>query len=314
MARQPRIDFPGAFQHVMNRGAARQSTYRNDLDRELFLALMAKAVSRFEIEIIAFALMGNHYHLFLRSNGELSAAMQFLSRAYTQEFNSHHERDGALFRGRFHSVLVSSETHLSQVTRYVELNPVSAGLCALSELQRYKWSSFQYSSGLNEPPNWLSTSRLWEHFGTANDYRNFVQSQLPDPELERFYNSRKLPGNVLGTTAFVKDIAEKYPEFATQISSGLDYVSPERIETVVMALTGALPRDIFTKSHPTHPARSAAIQLSHSLSAETGGDLATRYGFASNDTFNAAARRARIASKEPKAVALLAAAINVLGL
>lgn len=297
MARQPRIDFPGAFHHVMNRGAARQATYRNQLDRELFLSLWAKAVPRFGIEVLAFTVMGNHYHVFVHSpDGQLSSTMQYIGRAYTQEFNEHHERDGALFRGRFHSVLVDSEIYFARVARYIELNPVNAGLCSLEELSGYRWSSFAYNSDLLDPPPWLATNHLRKRFPRAADYREFVADGSPDTELSKFYSRAFRPGRVLGNGAFVNGIASEYPEFADTLTPGLGSITPDQIELLVSDLTGA-PRSELTKAtRRSSAARQATIILSHKLTDESRAALAERYGFASDSSFINAVSRIRAGS------------------
>lgn len=297
MARQPRIDFPGAYHHVMNRGAAKQSTYRNAQDQELFLKLWERSVSRFGIEVISFALMGNHYHVFVRSpDGQLSDTMQYIGRAYTQTFNSLHDRDGALFRGRFHSVLVDSDQYFARVARYVELNPVAAGICTIEELATFRWSSFRYSSGAAKSPKWLSSSELKRRFGSSDEYRLFVESHVKDRDLERFYSRPIRQGAVLGDQTFVDRVAADHPNLAGALSAGLGRPTLEEIDAVVRDLTGAAQVDIALPSRPIQPARSVAILLAQSLTSEPRDVLALHYGFSSGDSFLSAANRAKSAA------------------
>ena len=296
MARQPRIDFPGAFHHVMNRGADHQDVFRTEADREIFLTLWKRAVSEFGIEIISFALMSNHYHAFVRSpDAQLSATLQFVGRAYTQIFNSRHGRDGALFRGRFHSVLIESETHLARVARYVELNPVSAGICSLDELAAYRWTSFQYSSGAIKTPDWLAGRHIQERFSSPLAYRKFVESAVPDVELERFYAKQPRIHAVLGSESFVKTIGSKYPDFTVPKTTDHVAPTPQQIESLISRLSGATSANIFSSSRPTHPARSAAVLLASSETDLPRFELAERYGFASDRSFLHAVNRARSA-------------------
>ena len=281
----------------MNRGAARQNTYRNKYDQELFLKLWQKAVSRFGIELIAFALVGNHYHVFVRSpGGQLSVTMQYIGRAYTQAFNQFHDRDGALFRGRFHSVLVDSDQYFARLVRYVELNPVAAGLCTFEDLRDYRWSSYRYSGGFTASPSWLSTGHILDRFGSANDYRTFVDSHIVDRELERFFERPLSPGRVLGGQSFVDRLRSRYPEIADCLTAGLGHPDIEEIEFLIRSLTGAGQDELVVPSRPAHPARLAAILLAKELSTEPALALARRYGFGSDEAFCAAVRRARLAS------------------
>jgi len=102
MVRPLRIEFEGAWYHVMNRGAARRDVFVSDSQRERFLELLADLVERFGIETHAYCLMGNHYHLLLHTPfGNLGRGMRHLNGVYTQFFNRDQGRDGALFRGRY---------------------------------------------------------------------------------------------------------------------------------------------------------------------------------------------------------------------
>lgn len=111
MPRKPRVDFPGAWHHVMHRGARRAPIFRTDRDVLRFLRVLDETVSQFLIEVHAYALMPNHYHLLVRSvHGNLSPAMRHLNANYTQKANRVHRWDGPLFRGRFHTWRTSAES------------------------------------------------------------------------------------------------------------------------------------------------------------------------------------------------------------
>jgi putative transposase len=127
MSRPLRIQFPGAWYHVMNRGANKQITFQDDNDRKDFLGLLKAIHYRYKIEVHAYCLMNNHYHLMLRINSaNLSQAMRHLNGVYTQRYNCRHNIDGPLFRGRYKSILVDAENYLLRLSRYIHLNPVSA--------------------------------------------------------------------------------------------------------------------------------------------------------------------------------------------
>lgn len=293
MPRPRRIDFPGAFHHVMNRGADRQSTYRNPLDKKLFLTLWERATSRFGIEVISYALMGNHYHVFVHCpDGQLSASMQFIGRAYTQEFNQHHERDGALFRGRFHSILIDSETYFAQVARYIELNPVAAGICSMKDLSAYEWSSYKYSSGLRQPPYWLSTHHLRQRF-TPKGYRTFAEAATSKDSLTSFYERSQRTSNVLGSPAFIDRISKAHSHVSDSARTPVDATTVNEIETAVMAIANVSPSTLTVPTRKRHPARTVAIMLCFSLTSEPRARLAERFGFSSDESFITAVRRAQ---------------------
>src|SRR5262249_43813541 len=111
----------------------------DDVDRVMFLRLLARFEDRFRWTRLAYCLMGNHYHLLMRTpNAGLAAGMQRLNGCYAQWFNRRHARTGHLFQGRYGSELVRTDAHLLATARYIEMNPVAAGLCAAPE--EWRWS------------------------------------------------------------------------------------------------------------------------------------------------------------------------------
>jgi REP element-mobilizing transposase RayT len=113
MSRPLRIQFPEAVYHVMNRGARRQSIFIDDTDYQAFFEIFSEANRLWGIEVFAYALMGNHYHLCLRTpKGNLSRVMRHVDGIYTQRFNRRHGRDGTLFRGRYKAILIEADEYL----------------------------------------------------------------------------------------------------------------------------------------------------------------------------------------------------------
>lgn len=146
MPRPLRIQFPGAVYHVMNRGNGRQAIFADATDARRFLALLDEIAAPLDWRFRAYCLMTNHYHFVLETpQPNLSAGMQALAARYTQEFNRRHGRDGQIFRGRFHAILVEPESYLVPLVRYVVLNPVLAGLAA--EPAAWRWSSYRATAG-----------------------------------------------------------------------------------------------------------------------------------------------------------------------
>lgn len=164
MPRPPRIDFPGAWHHAMNRGARHQDLFVDDEDRRIFLDLLAQTARRFALEVHGYALMSNHFHLLLRSRrGRLSAAMRHLQQTWTQLVNRRHGWDGPLFRGRFRSQLIEDDTYLLTVLAYLHLNPVVAGLARDAESAR--WTSHNAYVGREPTLSWLHTDELLARAG-----------------------------------------------------------------------------------------------------------------------------------------------------
>jgi putative transposase len=140
MPRLPRYLLPGAgVYHVTARGVARSAISRDDDDRRLFLALLARVVHRTDWDCHAFCLMPNHHHLIVETHVDLlSAGLRLLNGHYAQAFNERHGRSGHLFGDRFAAFVIEDDDHLERAADYVLQNPVRAGLCERAE--DWPWS------------------------------------------------------------------------------------------------------------------------------------------------------------------------------
>ena len=159
MTRPLRIEFPGANYHVTSRGDRRESIFAEDDDRRALLRVAERATGRFDAAVLAYCLMGNHYHFVLhRRQANLSRLMRQINGVFTQLFNPRHAKVGHLFHGRFRAVLVDRDAYLLEVRRYVELNPVRAGVVDTPDT--WPWSSYLAHVGRTESPPWLDTVGL----------------------------------------------------------------------------------------------------------------------------------------------------------
>jgi REP element-mobilizing transposase RayT len=185
MPRPPRIEAPDALYHVTARGVQKSAIVRDDHDRVRWFDYLKEAVSRHGLELYAFALMDNHFHLFLSTpRANLSEAMQYLNGSYAAYFNARHERKGHLFENRYRAILIESQGHYVEVSRYVHLNPVRAGLVKRPE--DYAWSSYiGYHSG-RMPLSWLNYGRVLAEFSTANPTKGVRPLLLEKEARERY--------------------------------------------------------------------------------------------------------------------------------
>lgn len=143
MPRKPRITADGLYQHVVHRGISQQNIFFDDADRLYFLQQIARASERHELEILAYCLMDNHYHLLLRDcRAQISRAMALINGRYTSYVNLRYGRDGALLRGRFFSKPSDEPRYAICALRYIHLNPVAAGIAPTPE--KYHWSSHRH--------------------------------------------------------------------------------------------------------------------------------------------------------------------------
>ncbi|BCG46469.1 hypothetical protein GEOBRER4_n1264 [Citrifermentans bremense] len=141
MARPLRIDFPGAFYHVTSRGDEKCDIFKSARDRLKFLEYLASTVDRHGAVIHGYCLMTNHYHLLLETpHANLSQILHLLNGSYTTYFNVKRKRAGHLFQGRFKAILVEADQYALELSRYMHLNPVRAGMT--KEPATYQWSSY----------------------------------------------------------------------------------------------------------------------------------------------------------------------------
>jgi putative transposase len=152
MARRPRLELPGVPLHVIQRGNNRTPCFLADGDRRLYLRCLKDAAARHRCDIHAYVLMTNHVHLLVTASvvGAVASMMQDVGRRYVRLFNKIHQRSGTLWEGRYKSSLIDSEAYLLACHRYIELNPVRAGL--VQHPLQFPWSSCaHYALGTRNP-------------------------------------------------------------------------------------------------------------------------------------------------------------------
>lgn len=212
MTRPLRIIYPGAFYHVTSRGNEKKDIFKSRRDREKFLEYLASAAERYGAVIYAYCLMSNHFHLFMQTpDGNLPQIMRHIIGAYTTYFNIKRKRAGHLFQGRYKSVLVEADEYAAELTRYIHLNPVKAGITAKAD--EYQWSSYRAYTGAVSTPEWLKPGFVLGSFGKTErvarkNYRDFVDKL----DIEAYESPLKsaVGGSVLGSTEFVEEITETH--------------------------------------------------------------------------------------------------------
>ena len=152
----------------MARGNERRDIFFDPGDRRDLLELIGRMSCRFNVDVFAFCLMSNHYHLFLSTpEANLSSAMHWLNGVYTSRFNRRHNRLGHLLQGRYKSVVVSDNSHWLHLSAYIHLNPARSGIA--DDPARYEWSSFQDYIRVKSRYDWLNTERVLALFGPKGD-------------------------------------------------------------------------------------------------------------------------------------------------
>jgi REP element-mobilizing transposase RayT len=282
MGRARRLEYPGAFYHVMSRGNRGQAIYRRQKDLSAFLDCLGEACERYGLAVHSFCLMTNHYHLVVETpHGNLSAAMHWINSAYARRFNRVHEQRGHLFQSRYKALLVDADTYLTWLSRYIHLNPVRARMTAAPGA--YRWSSYRAFVDESRIPGWLQTGLVLSRFGQLRSsaqaaYRLFVEGApegAPDAHIARCLSE----GETLGSESFLDGLEkllgrEKLP-------------SPRRppprlaIDAVLEAASACfdIPMDsLLEKGHKRNLARDLAIYLAHRLCGLSGRDLGAHFG------------------------------------
>lgn len=209
MPRPLRIQFPGAVYHVMNRGNGRQAIFEDATDARRFMALLEEIAAALDWRFHAYCLMTNHYRFALQTpQPNLSAGMQALAARYTQDFNRRHGRDGQLFRGRFHAVLVEREPYLVPLVRYVVLNPVLAGL--VRDPAVWRWSSYRATAGGVPAPPLLDLAWMIGPYGAAlpeaqQAWRTDIAESMADRAKVRAIEPLLKNRSILGGRDFVRE-------------------------------------------------------------------------------------------------------------
>lgn len=213
MSRPLRIEYPGAWYHVMNRGRRSEAIFSNHKDYEMFIALLQDATELWGVKVSAYCLMGNHYHILLQTPlGNLSRFMRHLNGVYTQRYNSTHGYDGQLFRGRFKSILVEEDNYLLEIVRYIHKNPLRAGM--VSQLEDYRWFSHPDYLASRQEGEWLYTDVILNMLSEKTDirqaYLKFMHNDNSD-KMNGVFKTKRWPA-ILGCGSFVSRIKDEFYE------------------------------------------------------------------------------------------------------
>lgn len=209
MARLTRFILPGQPQHVIVRGNNREPIFVDDDDYRFYLDKLANGAAKHGCEVHAYVLMTNHVHLLVTPTDEsgLGKLVQYLGRYYVQYFNHVHQRSGTLWEGRYKATLIDSEAYLLTCHRYIELNPVRAGM--VERPREYHWSSYP-ANAHGVPDHRLTPHPLYLALGNDGEdrsraYRALFRNHLPDQDIELIRKSTNKSW-VLGNDRFREKI------------------------------------------------------------------------------------------------------------
>lgn len=209
MARKPRVYIPGIPSHVVQRGVDRSVTFFTDDDYHFYLTCLDEARQRYDVAVHAYVLMTNHVHLLMTpsTTDGISRVMQLVGNRYVQYINKTYRRTGTLWEGRHKSSLIDADNYLLSCYRYIELNPVRAGM--VEDPLDYPWSSFQHhAAGVFNPiieDHVVFKSLSMSVSGLQNFYREFCYGGVHDDEVSKIRRSVGF-SKVLGGKRFESEI------------------------------------------------------------------------------------------------------------
>jgi len=266
MARPWRIEFEGAVYHLMGRGNEGRAIMREDRDGEEWLALVGEAARRYRLSVFAYALMSNHYHLFLRTaDPNLSVAMHWLNTTYTVRYNRRYDRIGHLFQGRYKAVLVEDPSHWSQLSIYIHLNPVRAGLC--TDPLEYPWTSYRDFVRPKSRRPWLKRDEVLALYGPTHHGQRYAAHCRSLAGSENTIWKQLRYGFILGSEEFALRIKEKFlpdqprPELPHQRALAKNLTPEQALVEVAAILSTEV--DSLQERHWHHHSRDMAIALLH---------------------------------------------------
>lgn len=298
MSRPLRIEYPGAWYHVMNRGRRKEDIFLNKQDYETFIQLLQETTESWGLKVASYCLMSNYYHLLVQTpEGNLSRCMRHLNGVYTQRFNRIHNEDGQLFRGRYKSVLVESDGHLLEVMRYIHRNPLRAGI--VEQLADYPWSSHHGYLSDAQKWAWLQRDVLWSMFGgrasRRASYIHFVSKGEP-AAIERFYSMKNLP-SLLGNNAFKEwvkmEFARSGPEEEIPEARQLAATPIEIIACACKYFELDQDRLMKSKRGKENRPRDIAIYLTRLHSRMTLAEIGGYFGIRNYSTVSSAVERVK---------------------
>jgi putative transposase len=209
MARLPRIEYPGAFYHVIVRGNQRQDIFIDEQDRIEFLNRVERYKQKTGYILYAYVLMTNHFHLLIETPKEaISKIMQLINFTYTQYFNKKYGKTGHLFQGRYKALLCDRNKYLLELVRYIHLNPVRQRM--VNSPAGYRWSS--HNDYIKANRGIVETDRVLRLFSESVSqakrlYNDFVMSSIGSGREEAFYKA--IGQQIVGDDKFVEKVERK---------------------------------------------------------------------------------------------------------
>ncbi len=284
MGRPLRIEFEGAWYHVMNRGRRSERIFEDRKDYQRFVDLMEEINRIWNSRISAYCLMSNHYHLVIYTpRGNIFRIMRHLNGIYTQRFNRTHGLDRALFRGRYKAIIIEADSYLLPLVRYIHRNPLKAGL--VTELDQYQWSSHKGYLSKTRAGDWLNKDFVFdlltaEKGNRIRAYRRYMEEEDSEDIVELF--KKKEWPVFLGEERFVYWLRREFfsqkrhpqiPESAA-LAPGLEVIKEEICRYYGISISELVKPERGRVNEP----RNMAIYFTRRLRQEGLKEIAKEYG------------------------------------
>jgi putative transposase len=296
MARALRLEFEGALYHLCARGNRRERIFADEKDYLRFLALLRESLRRYEIELHAYVLLPNHFHLLARTlKPNLSRWMHWFMVAYSISYNRRHKKVGHLFQGRYKSLLVEEGDYLLGLSRYLHLNPVRGRVIGAGNpkerrkrLRSYRWSSYPGYAGLTKQNPSVSEELVLGEFGGRTiqqdklRYRRFVEEGLLR-EIENPFEAVQWQ-IVLGSESLVRKVKDKlrskhdHGREVTALRRSARTTEPRVLVSRVAAHYGMSVNKLLRESVYGSETRNLAIWLAWQNSGLTLREIGSMFG------------------------------------
>lgn len=288
MSRPLRIEYEDAYYHVMNRGRGRQKIFHGDDYFHAFLATLSEAHERFGLEVHAYCMMSNHYHLLVKTpQANLQRAMRHIGSQYSQRYNRLKRTDGPLFRGRYKAITVDHDAYLLHLSQYIHRNPLEAK--TTRQLDTYVWSSYPAYIGKATAPSWLYQEAVLSQLNIKRRLRQKYQAYVLEedilPEVSDFYSKAHL-APILGDEGFVARIKALSKEANSELTYRERQTLKPSITKIVLAVseyykipTAALYLIQRGRGYKNRP-RKTAMYLAQRVGGYRLGEIAEAFGLA----------------------------------
>ncbi len=211
MARKPRIEYEGAFYHVITRGNQQQKIFKDSLDYRKFLDILASYKQRYHFHLYAYVLMPNHVHLLIETQDtRLSKTLQGVNQRYTMYYNRRYKTVGHLFQGRYKAILCDRDRYLLALLQYIHHNPLRAKIA--ESLNQYPWSSYRAYLTQTDISDLINTDQVLRIFsenkGRSRKYYKALMNDGAAVKKEDIYST--IDQRLLGDERFVEEVVERH--------------------------------------------------------------------------------------------------------